>query len=418
MGVLNELEGVWKRSDAVFALLKDDVGLYARPIPLRHPPIFYVGHLAAFAWNHLGAGVLGLGRVDERLDVLFARGIDPQDEDAAESVSVEADQWPTAGETRAYRDRVRAAVREAIPQLQDHRGDVLADQDRVVHLIIEHEQMHHETLIYLLKRMPLDRLVSDGSGICGDDCAEATIDPHAAPERLAVPGGDATIGGSFEALDFGWDNEFPACCRCVAGFTLDALPVTIGRYRAFVQETGADAPIDWFEDEGWKLRTLLGVMDLDEAAGLPVHVTQRQARAFAEHNGGRLPSEAELTRAAYGDGLPQPWGTDDRADRGNFGWRRLGSSPVGAYPEGAGPYGHQELVGNGWEWTSTPFAPLPGFNAWVRTYPGYSTDFFDGDHYVVFGGAWPTADRLLRRSFRNWYFEDYPHAFTTFRVAY
>ena len=77
----------------------------------------------------------------------------------------------------------------------------------------------------------------------------------------------------------------------------------------------------------------------------------------------------------------------------------------------------EELVGNGWEWSSSPFAPLPGFSAWARTYPGYSADFFDGEHDVVFGASFATDEKLLRQSFRNWYRRNYPYPFTSFRVA-
>ena len=419
--ILNELEQEWRRSDAVFALLAADAALYERPIPLRHPPIFYLGHLAAFAWNHLGTGVLGHGPVDARLDSLFARGIDPHDEREAGDVSVDESLWPSPDETRAYRDSVRSRVREAARELAG-REDVLAERDRVLHLIIEHEQMHHETLVYLFKRMPDSRLVSADAlpeGLVAEGpAATSRLDPEAPPEQLVVPGGEVVLGAEFDGVDFGWDNEFPATPMSVDEFSLDAVPVTVARYRRFVRETGSRPPIDWFEDGGrWFLRTLPGALPLDDAGDLPVHVTKQQADSFAAHAGGRLPTEAELHRAAYGHGSPFPWGAEVPEGRSNVGWRRLGSAPVGAHPAGRGPYGHYELVGNGWEWTSTPFAPLPGFRPWIRTYPGYSADFFDGNHFVVFGGAWPTADRLLRPSFRNWYFEHYDHAFTTFRLV-
>ena len=65
-----------------------------------------------------------------------------------------------------------------------------------------------------------------------------------------------------------------------------------------------------------------------------------------------------------------------------------------------------------------PFRPLPGFTPWARTYPGYSADFFDDAHFVVFGGSWATDARLLRRSFRNWYQPEYPFVFSKFRVVH
>ena len=80
-------------------------------------------------------------------------------------------------------------------------------------------------------------------------------------------------------------------------------------------------------------------------------------------------------------------------------------------------WGVQDLIGNGWEWTSTPFLPRAGFEAIHPHYPGYSADFFDGEHFVVFGGSWATDARLVRPSFRNWYQGRYPYVFSTFRTV-
>ena len=66
---LDRLLAAWRGSDDLFALLPKDVML-ERPIALRHPFLFYLGHLPAFAWNQIGRGVLGLGDLDPELDVL------------------------------------------------------------------------------------------------------------------------------------------------------------------------------------------------------------------------------------------------------------------------------------------------------------------------------------------------------------
>jgi len=73
-------------------------------------------------------------------------------------------------------------------------------------------------------------------------------------------------------------------------------------------------------------------------------------------------------------------------------------------------------VGNGWEWTSTPFEPFPGFEP-MASYPVYSTDFFDGRHYVMKGASPVTGRELVRRSFRNWFRPNYPHVYATFRCV-
>jgi len=91
--------------------------------------------------------------------------------------------------------------------------------------------------------------------------------------------------------------------------------------------------------------------------------------------------------------------------------------PVGSSPEGASAWRVHDLVGNGWEWTDTPFAGFPGFEAWIPGYAGYSADFFDGKHFVLKGASWATAAELVRRSFRNWYQAHYPYVFAKFRCV-
>ena len=101
---------------------------------------------------------------------------------------------------------------------------------------------------------------------------------------------------------------------------------------------------------------------------------------------------------------------------GNFNFNSWTPEPVGASPDRAGAFGVYDLVGNGWEWTSTPFAPFEGFERFPF-YPGYSADFFDGDHFVLKGGGPRTDARLLRRSFRNWFRPNYQYAHTSFRLV-
>jgi gamma-glutamyl hercynylcysteine S-oxide synthase len=73
-------------------------------------------------------------------------------------------------------------------------------------------------------------------------------------------------------------------------------------------------------------------------------------------------------------------------------------------------------LGNGWEWTATEFAPFSGFTPFPF-YPGYSANFFDGQHFVLKGGSARTAAPLLRRSFRNWFQPHYQYAYTGFRCV-
>ena len=105
------------------------------------------------------------------------------------------------------------------------------------------------------------------------------------------------------------------------------------------------------------------------------------------------------------------------AAEGNNDWRFRGYAPVGSLDDGSATGGVADLCGNGWEWTATEFASFEGFSP-MSAYPEFSSDFFDGKHFVMKGGSPFTSRRVLRRSFRNWYQRNYPYAQAKFRMAW
>ena len=195
------------------------------------------------------------------------------------------------------------------------------------------------------------------------------------------------------------------------GFRIDETPVTNGQFLAFVDDGGYRrrelwAADDWGwtarrpslirgcganQDGRWLYRGLFDLLPLERVMDWPVYVSLAEARAYARWRGLRLPTEAEFHRAAFGDPRGRerafPWGAGAPGERhGNFDFRHWAPTPVGTYPEGASAWGVYDLVGNGWEWTETPFAGFAGFEAWIPGYSGYSADFFDGKHFVLKGG--------------------------------
>jgi formylglycine-generating enzyme required for sulfatase activity len=153
----------------------------------------------------------------------------------------------------------------------------------------------------------------------------------------------------------------------------------------------------------------------------PAYVSHAEASAYARWAGRRLPSEAELHRAAYGTpgGAERayPWGDAEPEPRhGAFGFAGWDPQPAGSHPDGDSAFGVGDLLGNGWKWTRTPFEPFPGFEP-LPFYRGYSADFFDGRHFVLKGGSPRTDTSLLRRSFRNWFQPHYPYVYATFRCV-
>ena len=172
-------------------------------------------------------------------------------------------------------------------------------------------------------------------------------------------------------------------------------------------------------NDQWYYRTMF-----DEVAlplEWPVYVSHAEASAYARWSGKSLPSEAQWHRAAYGtrDGAerPYPWGVEAPAAKlGNFDFHRWDPTSVGAFPAGRSAFGVADMLGNGWEWTSSLFAPFPGFEPFPF-YRGYSADFFDGKHFVMKGGSSRTAACMLRRSFRNWFQPHYQYVYAGFRCV-
>ena len=130
----------------------------------------------------------------------------------------------------------------------------------------------------------------------------------------------------------------------VARFTMDVRPVTNHEFAEFVKDTGVERP-------PWMFRPGFG-----EPEQPVVGVTYDLACRYARWAGKRLPTESEWVRAARGDdGRAYPWGdSNPDAARAHFAQPATGApSDVesGLHRlEGAGPYGHRELVGNVWEW--------------------------------------------------------------------
>lgn len=150
---------------------------------------------------------------------------------------------------------------------------------------------------------------------------------------------------------------------------LDVTPVTNEAYARFVAATGRPAPsidAEAWARQGYRQDYEREVRRFNWAGGRPppgrerhpvVLVTWDDARAYCAWRGARLPTAEELEKAARGeDGRVYPWGDvwdPTRLNTADGGPRD--TTPVGAFPAGAGPYGHLDLAGNVFHWTATPW---------------------------------------------------------------
>lgn len=417
------------RTERLFDLLTEDA-YYSRPIALRHPIVFYEGHLPAFSFNKLVKEGLGGRSIDARLEGLFARGIDPH-EGAEQGTDLA---WPRRSEVRAFAAEADTRVLEALQHADlEQSGHPLLEKAQAAYAILEHEAMHQETLLYLWHQLPYDQKHRPA------DYRIVRASAAVATSEIFVPAGSADLGVNPGTLPFGWDNELPAFRTQVPAFSIDRVNVTNGDYLAFIDAGGYQQPEWWTaenwawvqqdavahppfwerSDEGWRWRGMFEALPLP--LQWPVYVSHAEASAYAAWLRRRLPTEAEFMRAAYGspsgDARQHPWGdAPPDATRGVFDFERWEPEPVGTHPTGQSAWGVDDLVGNGWEWTSTVFDKFPGFEP-LASYPEYSADFFDGEHFVMKGASQATARELLRPTFRNWFRARYPFVYATFRCV-
>jgi ergothioneine biosynthesis protein EgtB len=414
--LLKRVDRARAQTDKLFDIVRTD-SLYDRPIPERHRIVFYIGHLEAFDSNLVRSAAPGLNASnltasDSDLDRLFAFGIDPVDGGLPTD---QPSDWPPLPQVRQYAARTRAAV-DAVLQ----EGGV---SETLLHTAIEHRLMHAETLAYMLHQMPLEKKNPQAQ-------PEVLELRPLQPEMLRIPAGPVTLGLSRKAPDFGWDNEYEAQTVEVNGFSIDRYKVTNSQYLAFVRAGGyhtrklwTDADWDWknardishpvfWKPTGrdWHLRAMFGEVPLP--ASWPVYVSHAEAAAYARWIGKRLPTEAEWQRAAQG----VPPETTLGPEHGYFDFVRWDPFPVNAFPAASSAFEVDGLLANGWEWTSTVFAPFPGFQAFPF-YEGYSANFFDGKHYVMKGGSTRTEKCMLRPTFRNWFQPHYQYVYAGFRCA-
>ncbi|MFI5208165.1 MAG: formylglycine-generating enzyme family protein, partial [Gemmatimonadales bacterium] len=202
--------------------------------------------------------------------------------------------------------------------------------------------------------------------------------PHGA-RRPPLPPGDAEVAviaaGSYTiGTNEGTDSRLkPAHQVQLAAFGLDVHEVTVGDYKVFVDSGRADAP--------WTSRP---------AANLPVTgVRWSEATnycAWKHRDGGVLPSEEQWEAAARGVAARRyPWTGELELGRANIATeRRNAPAAVGSYPRGSTPEGVQDMIGNVWEWTSSPMGAYPGGPAMQGLMPL--------QFYVIRGGAYNTPD--------------------------
>jgi ergothioneine biosynthesis protein EgtB len=321
---------------------------------------------------------------------------------------------PTVKETIEYRLRIDDAMLSLLGSIAKHpRSEEVLSLTR---LGLEHEMQHQELLVYDIKHLLADLYSVTPDRTRAGSRVDGMVD---------IEGGLFEVGHSDSA--FAYDNEKPSHTVFLQDFAIDLAPVSNRQFLAFVKaggyedhrwwyseawgklnEEGWQAPMYW-EQHGdrWMIRDFAGLHPVEDKGDEPVsHVSFYEASAFAKWAGKRLPTETEWEKAACYDPnqkrrLRFPWGdSDPGAETANLFENRLwGVSEAGSLPAGRSPYGCVQMIGDVWEWTSSDYAPYPGFKT---EFDEYNDKWFVGQK-VLRGGSFATPRSHIRTTYRNFF---------------
>ena len=221
--------------------------------------------------------------------------------------------------------------------------------------------------------------------------AQSTRQPFE-PEMILIPAGEFLMGSDPSVGKYAGPDEQPQHTVYLPAYYLAKTPVTNAQYGAFVQAT-------FLQPKHWEGGKPPGGKEDHPVVYVSWHDAIAYCKWLAEttRKPYRLPSEAEWEKGARGmDRRIYPWGNRWDAKRCNT--REIGrrdTTPVGAYPDGASPYGLLDMAGNVWEWCSS-------------LYQAYPYDPSDGredlgakGRRVLRGGSWFSRQNLARCAFRD-----------------
>lgn len=411
----------FNRYEQLFETLACDQAYFIKPISLRHPLIFYLGHTATFFINKLILAGLLQERINPEFESIFAVGVDEMSWDDLDDAHYV---WPSVAEVMAYRNRVREVVGQLIqagpltlPIGWDHPWWVIL-------MGIEHERIHLETSSVLIRQHAIEYVTPHPAW---QPCRITGAAPQ--NQLIAIPGGAVRLGKDKSSPFYGWDNEYGLHEHAVPAFQASRYLVSNREFFDFVEAGGyavdscweaeglawkaysrAAHPGFWIKGgggEAWRLRLMTEIVAMPW--DWPVEVNCHEARAFCNWKKTltgqalRLPTEDEWQRlhdycglAEIEPGISAP---------ANIHLDHYASScPVSEFCHGE----LYDVIGNVWQWTETPIYPYSGFEA-HPLYDDFTMPTFDGQHALFKGGSWIScgneAQSSARYAFRRHFFQ-------------
>ncbi len=346
---------------------------------------------------------------------------------------------PNFAQVLAYRATIDAAMRDYLQR------DLDLTALAVVELGLQHEQQHQELILTdiqhafaqnplqpALRALPAAPASVSHSRHPQPSVPDTAYLPHplgrasrgtspsmdVAPALRFCAGREGIVEIGHHGAGFAFDCETPRHRTVLHPHALANRPVSNAEFRQFIEDGGYRQPALWLSEgwntvqqQGWQRPlywnedlhsafTLGGCLPLDPQAPV-TQVSYFEADAFARWAGCRLPTEAEWESAAAA--LP------DRS--GNFvesGFLRPLAAPAGD--------GVQQLFGDVWEWTGSPYVSYPGYRPLPGALGEYNGKFMCGQ-WVLRGGSCATPADHIRASYRNFFYPADRWQFSGLRLA-
>ncbi|WDI40304.1 ergothioneine biosynthesis protein EgtB [Bremerella sp. P1] len=317
---------------------------------------------------------------------------------------------PTVAQVMTYRREVDNRMGQLLLEASPEESTQIAP---LVELGLHHEQQHQELMLTDLKHALAQNPMYPAYGADAQQ-PDGEVTSQSWHE---VDGGIVEIGHA--GMDFAYDNESPRHEALIPTLEIAGRPVTNGEYLQFVQDGGYqrpelwlslgwntiqseqwDSPLYWVrQKDAWQEFTLSGLRPLSESSPV-THVSFFEADAFARWQESRLPTEFE-------------WEAASRrvAVEGNFVESRLFHPAPTQSTEGL-----RQMLGDVWEWTSSSYAPYPGFKPPEGAIGEYNGKFMC-QQYVLRGGSCATSKSHVRKTYRNFFPPEARWQFTGIRLA-
>jgi 5-histidylcysteine sulfoxide synthase/putative 4-mercaptohistidine N1-methyltranferase len=406
--------------ESLFECLASEQAYYVKPISLRHPLIFYLGHTATFFVNKMLLARLITERIDPRFESLFAVGVDEMSWD---DLNDKHYVWPAPQAVKQYRDKVRKMVLNIIDT-----ADLKLPLDWnnpwwSIIMGVEHERIHLETSSVLIRQHKVEFVKSSAHW----QPWTPTESKNAPKNKLiAVAEGKVILGKSKTDPIYGWDNEYGYRESQISAFDASQFLVSNQEFLSFVEAGGylnshnwedegkqwlsytkAQHPTFWIKKTtGWYLRLM--TVEVPMHWDWPVEVNYHEAKAFCNWKKSetglavRLPTEDEWYRLYDVSGLNE---INEKSSQANIHLDHCASScPVDYFKQGD----FYDVVGNVWQWTETPIYPFEGFEV-HPLYDDFTTPTFDERHNLMKGGSWISCGneslRSARYAFRRHFFQ-------------